>query len=240
MSAFRSVLGLSVVVIAAGCGGSTGSVSPADGGSSSGSSSGSGSGSSSGSGSGTGSGAEGDDATVSGDDSGLPTTVDDAGNIVPPGDDASTTTNPDRDGGPGVTTPPKGTDGGAMQTACNGKACDSATQVCCVTRTGEACSTPAACMGDSLACSGSNSCATGDVCCEEAVRGGGVTSKCEKTCPMGSIQLCTTNDDCAADEICRKLGTTFSTCERAPTPPPVRDGGPVVGPGPVILDAGKP
>ncbi len=131
-------------------------------------------------------------------------------------------------------TPPRGTDGGTDQIACGAKSCDSATQVCCVgggggAAAGQACTTAAACKGQALACSGSNSCASGDVCCAEpAARGGGVTSKCETKCPMGSQQLCTTNTDCTADEVCRRLSAEVSVCERAPTPP-TRDGGIVIG-----------
>ena len=210
-----------LVIVAIGCGGSSDSNTLSDGG---GGSSGS---SASGSSSGSGSAAGDDSSTPAGDDdSGLPTMVDDGGIVVPPDEDGGTPTNRD-DGGPGVTTPPKGTDGGADQVACGGKSCDSATQVCCVTRTGEECTSAAGCKGDTLACTGSNSCPTaGDVCCEEAVAGPGnaVTSKCETKCPMGAIQLCTTNNDCPAEDICRRLGTTVSVCERAPVTP-TRDAG---------------
>jgi hypothetical protein len=135
------------------------------------------------------------------------------------GDDGGTPTGPG-DGG-GITTPPRGTDGGANQIACGGKACDSTTDVCCVTRMGEACTTAAACKGSSLACSGSNSCMTaGDVCCA-TVMGGTVTSKCDTMCAMGTTQLCTTNADCSGGDVCRRT-VLGQACERPPTP---RDGG---------------
>jgi hypothetical protein len=218
MSALRTFLGLSIAV-AIGCGGSTSSETSLDGGHSP---DGTGGGSSSGGDD------NGGDSAAPGDDSGLPVVGPDGGLVVPPeDDDASTTVDSDAATGPGggVTTPLKGTDGGADQIACGMKPCDSATQVCCVAK--QACTTAAECMGSKLACSGTNSCATG-VCCEEAA-GNTASSKCEATCPKGAVQLCTTNADCTtAGDICRRVGAEFAICAKAPTPLPARDAGVVI------------
>jgi hypothetical protein len=227
MSALRTFLGLSVV-LAMGCGGTSSAVG-GDGGTGTGSSGGSTSGSSggtSGSSGGTASGG-GDDSSVSpGDDSGLPTIGEDGGVVVPPDDDAGTIAA--RDAGGGVTTPGRGTDGGADQIACGATSCDSATQVCCANGNARTCTSAAGCRGEILACSGSNSCPTAtDVCCAEAAAGraGTITAKCEATCPKGSQQFCTTNADCAAADICRRLSADYNVCEPAPVTPPARDAG---------------
>jgi hypothetical protein len=230
MSALRTFLGLSIV-LAAGCGGSSSTVG--DGGAGTGSSGGSSGGTSSGGGSssgtsssGGGTSVSGDDSSVAtGDDSGLPTIGPDGGVVVPP-DDAGT--GAARDAGGGVTMPGRGTDGGPDQIACGATPCNSATQVCCVTGGARTCTSAAGCRGEVLACSGSNSCPTaGDVCCAVPATGrtGTITSKCETACPMGSQQLCTTNADCAGNDICRRLGTNYNVCEAPLMPPPPRDGG---------------
>ncbi len=225
MSAFRTLLGASIVMVV-GCSGS-GATTDGDGGSggtssgSTASSSGAGTSSGTASSSGTtgnssgttisssGGDGVGDDASLGGgDDSGMAT-----------GDDASPDTDAAKPGG-GMTTPPKGTDGGTGQIACNGKACDSATQVCCVTNGREACTDTAMCKSGAFACSGTNSCATGVCCTTPATRMTAESSKCEATCAMGQMQLCTTNADCSGDDICSRV---TGAC----TPPPVvRDGGP--------------
>ncbi len=221
MSALRTFLGVSVV-IAIGCGGSTGSEVSGDGGSGHDATGGSSSGGSSG-------GTE-DDSSVAGDDSGLPLVGPDGGLIVPPDTDAGGTAGDAGRPGGGVTTPPRGTDGGANQVACGATPCDSTSQVCCVARAAmgmgmtRSCTSAAACQGETLACTGTNSCPSG-ICCEEAAAGNTVTSKCEAMCPRGALQLCTTNADCTAtNEICRRLGADISVCQAAPTFP-MRDAG---------------
>jgi hypothetical protein len=224
-SCLRNVLGVSVVLAVA-CGGSASNsaVGGGDGGGSIGDSSLASSGSSSGSGSGGG---------ATSDDSGL-TEVDDSGYIVIPGgdddggdDDASSSSSSGASSGSsgsssgtieagiGVTTPPHGTDGGAMQIECGATPCDSTTQVCCASALGRMCTTAAACDGDVLACSGTNSCATG-VCCEiVADAGRAIRTRCEAACPAGVPQLCTTNADCTkVDQYCHKYGS-YGVCERA-------------------------
>src|SRR5580698_4163981 len=241
MSALRTALGVSSVsiVIAIGCGGSTGSETVGDGGSpvtttssSGGSGSGGGTASTSGSsGSGGDDGSAGDDGSPGspGDDSGLPTVGPDGG-IVQPGDDGGGT-EPMADGGPGRQTPPPVTDGGLDQTVCGTTTCDSKTDVCCVS-THTCVAANATCRGgDTLTCSGSNSCA-GGVCCEEATGRTTYTSKCETKCPANAAQLCTTNADCTSPDICRVAGADYGVCGRAPAPPPTpgRDGGVVIVP----------
>jgi hypothetical protein len=102
-------------------------------------------------------------------------------------------------------TPPPG-DGGADQIMCGAMGpCDSTMQVCCATpKTGRMCVTIGTCTGDSLACSGSNSCTagSGDICCESLSGTGVIRTRCETACPAGSPQLCTTKDECKADEDC--------------------------------------
>jgi hypothetical protein len=236
MSALRSVLGISIVV-AIGCGGSTSSDSVGEGGASSGS--------------GEGSGATGDDSSVGasndssvsggddssvavGDDSGLSTVGPDGSLVTPPPDDDAGGTGP-VDGGPGVTTPPRGSDGGADQIECGATPCDSKSQVCCLA-TRSCIANNAVCRGgDTLSCSGTNSCAMG-VCCQEATGRTTYTSRCEIRCPAGATQLCTTDADCTGtDEACVRNGN-YGVCERLRTPPPIPDGG-IVLPG---RDAGIP
>jgi hypothetical protein len=161
------------------------------------------------------------------DDSGL-TEVDDSGYIAIPGgddsgeDDGSSSGTSSGSSGTteagtiGVTTPPHGTDGGAMQIECGATPCDSATQVCCASALGRTCTTAAACDGDVLACSSTNSCASG-VCCEILPEAGRtIRTKCEAACPAGVPQLCTTNADCTkVDQYCHKYGN-YAVCERAP------------------------
>jgi len=220
----RNVLGVSVVVVVAvACGGSTSNsgVGNADGGGAITDGSLASSGSSSGSGSGSGGGATSDDSGLS--------EVDDSGYIVIPGGDdsgddeagssssgaSSGSSGATEAGTIGVTTPPHGTDGGAMQIECGATPCDSATQVCCASALGRMCTTAAACDGDVLACSGTNSCASG-VCCETIAEAGRtIHTKCEGACPAGVPQLCTTNTDCTkVDQYCHKYGT-YGVCERA-------------------------
>jgi|HubBroStandDraft_2_1064218.scaffolds.fasta_scaffold21733_3 hypothetical protein len=227
MSYVRNVVAMSVVLAVA-CGGSasTNNLTPADGGGTgtdgSASSSGAGSTSSSGSSGGTSSG--------TGDDSGL-TEVDDSGYILIPGGDDSGEDDASSSGGSssgassgagmdatiGVTTPPRGTDGGANQIECGATPCDSTTQVCCASAiTGRSCVAIGACTdGDSLACSGTNSCPTGDVCCEDLSEGGRtIRTSCRAACGL-SPQLCTTDTDCTkAGQYCHKYGS-YGVCERA-------------------------
>jgi hypothetical protein len=167
--------------------------------------------------------APGDDGATglpaSGSDSGA---GDDSSSPLPGIDDAGQPVFPDAGGaiedGGGRTTPPPGTDGGPGQIECGATPCDSASQVCCITRTGRSCVAPTACTaGDDLACSGTNSCASG-ICCEEATGGTAVRSKCEATCPRGAVQLCTTNADCTgADEYCRRVGADYGACVKRAT-----------------------
>jgi hypothetical protein len=77
------------------------------------------------------------------------------------------------------------------------------------------CTARGTCDGDSLACSGTNSCASG-VCCEIISEGGRtIHTTCEAACPAGVPQLCTTNADCTkVDQYCHKYGD-YGVCERA-------------------------
>lgn len=114
------------------------------------------------------------------------------------------------------------TDGGRDQIQCGAMGpCDSATQVCCATRTGRTCVTVGSCTGDSIACSGSNSCpaGSGDVCCEGLAANGTVRTRCATACPAGSPQLCTTAADCKDGDACRRGPDGYAVCIV------VRDGG---------------
>jgi hypothetical protein len=223
MSALRCVLGVSIV-LAIGCGGASTSDVNGEGGSGSANSDG-------GAGDQTGDSSLSGNPPPGGDDSGFPSVGADGGLISPPPDDDAAVA---ADGAPGrgVTPPVRAGDGGANQIECMGKVCDSTTDVCCAVRNTESCMTAAACKGDKLACSGTNSCATG-VCCEEATGGRDVASKCEATCPKGAIQLCSADSDCTGmGETCDRAGT----CEMER---PVRDAGiPVRPPTPPFRDAG--
>jgi len=250
MSALRSVLRLSMVV-AIGCGGATSTNAVGEGGTPNGVGS---PGEEDGSLPSDSSVGLTDDASVGvgddsstpvGDDSGLATIGPDGGLVSPPpmDDDAGTTGtvdgSPGRPGG-GVTTPPRGTDGGPDQTECAGTtACDSKTQVCCIA-TRSCIAANAECRGgDSLSCSGTNSCASG-VCCQEATGRTTYTSKCEPKCPAGAQQLCTTDTDCTGtNQICVRNGD-YGVCEAPrmpPVPPPIRDGG-IILPIPPVRDGG--
>jgi|HubBroStandDraft_6_1064221.scaffolds.fasta_scaffold20258_6 hypothetical protein len=104
-------------------------------------------------------------------------------------------------------------DGGPNQIACGMNApCDSLTQVCCATTKGRSCTTAAMCTGDSLACSGTNSCVMG-VCCEGLTAAGAIKTTCRAACPAGSRQLCTTTADCADKEVCRHGADGYGICE---------------------------
>jgi len=225
MSALRCVLGVSVV-LAIGCGGASTSDVNGEGGPGSGTSDGGGGGQ-------TGdSSVSGNPPPSGGDDSGVPAVGADGGLISPPVDDDAGLAD-DGSPGRGVTPPPvRAGDGGANQIECMGKVCDSTTEICCAVRNTESCMTAAACKGDKLACSGTNSCAMG-VCCEEATGGREVVAKCEATCPRGAIQLCSSDADCTgAGETCSRAGV----CEMER---PVRDAGvPVRPPTPPFRDGG--
>jgi hypothetical protein len=171
------------------------------------------------------SGSSGGASSGGADDSGL-TEVDDSGYIAIPGgddggeDDGGSGASSSGSGGGmdatvGVTSPPHGTDGGAHQIECGATPCDSLTQVCCATALGRMCTAAGACNGDTLSCSGTNSCATaGDVCCEDLSEGGRtLRTTCRAACGL-SPQLCTTDADCTkAGQYCRKYGN-YGVCER--------------------------
>jgi hypothetical protein len=112
-------------------------------------------------------------------------------------------------------------DGGPNQIVCGaGGPCDSTNQVCCAKAAGRTCTTAAMCTGDVLACSGSNSCSTGEVCCEE-VSGLNVKSVCLAACPAGSPQLCTPGQgDCKRGEVCVRGRDGYAACVAV-----ARDGG---------------
>jgi hypothetical protein len=152
------------------------------------------------------------------------------GGIVQPSDDAGPA--PTGDGG-GRVNPPPVTDGGPDQTVCGTMTCNSTTDVCCLA-TRMCVAANAACRGSTLVCSGSNSCAAGNVCCQEAV-GRDTTSKCLTKCPAGDPQLCTTNADCTAPDVCRAAGADYGVCARPVMVPPPRDAGVIV---PPRLDGG--
>ncbi|HEX3770789.1 MAG TPA: hypothetical protein VHV30_07995 [Polyangiaceae bacterium] len=221
MSALRTVLGASIAIVlvgSLGCSGSGATTSGDGGTSSSGGSSGSGSGSGgNGSSSGTSSGG-GDDASGGGGDDATTLPGGDDASPPPGDDDASIDIDASHPGG-GMTTPPRGTDGGAGQIACGGKACDSATQVCCNTGRAETCETAMNCKGTTLACTGTNSCTSGICCYTRATGMTAATSACMPTCGTGEFQLCTTDTDCPSDEICSRA---TASCVKPPTP---RDAG---------------
>lgn len=221
MSALRNVLATSVVLAVA-CGGSAANnVTAGDGG---------GVGVSDGSLSSSSGSSSGSTDSGGGDDSGL-VEVDDSGYIpIPGGDDASedeeagsssggsssSSGGASVEAGIGVTSPPHGTDGGAFQIECGATPCNSMSQVCCASALGRMCTLAGDCAGDSLACSGTNSCASG-VCCESISEGGRtLRTECRAACPVGSPQLCTTDADCTkANQYCHKYGS-YAVCERLP------------------------
>lgn len=106
-------------------------------------------------------------------------------------------------------------DGGPDQIACGAAgSCDSTIDVCCATKTGRQCVAIGSCTGDSLACSGSNSCTagSGDVCCEELTMTGLVRTRCATACPAGSPQLCTTKAECKPNEDCVHRLDGYGAC----------------------------
>ena len=117
-----------------------------------------------------------------------------------------------------MTTPPRGTDGGANQIECGATPCDSTTQFCCASALGRTCTTiGGTCDGDPLACSGTNSCASGDVCCENRPDAGKILeTTCKPTaCSAGEPQLCTTNTDCTKPgQHCQRYDR-YGVCEGA-------------------------
>jgi hypothetical protein len=122
---------------------------------------------------------------------------------------------PDDAGFPDSTFPSDAGSEGGSPVFCGGEFCGS-DQDCCVTFTGG--STSASCvsggscdMGLSLACTGADNCAAGEVCCG-SFGGFGAGSTCEPECSPGSIQLCTGDGECPAGEKCRTLPIGLSVC----------------------------
>jgi hypothetical protein len=137
--------------------------------------------------------------------------------------------------------------GGASGVACGMTTCAGATPVCCVAPRGgaETCAaTVSDCVTDAgrpevaLTCLGAASCPTaGDVCCVRMVRvDGGRTdtvTECAARCMVGT-QVCTTDSDCPANEICPRAGmAAYDLCmpgvrprdAGAPDAARMRDGG---------------
>ena len=207
MSNKRTFLVVSIVVATgAACGGSSSSPGGATDGSADGAGSGSG-GSSSSSGSGT---SSGDDAS-SGGSSGAASS---SGASSSSGSGSSSGGISSGSSGADASSGGTKSDGGPDQIVCGQTVCDSLTQVCCATRTGRFCTTAAACRGDTLACSGTNSCAHG-VCCEQLTGAGTIRTSCLARCPAGSPQLCTTAADCAATDVCRTGVDGYGVCRPA-------------------------
>jgi hypothetical protein len=166
---------------------------------------------------GSSSGAGGEAGASGGDDA----AGDDGSTGILGGSSSGATSGGSTDSGTDGPAPVRG-DGGPDQIACGTMGpCDSQTQVCCATRVGRSCVTKGTCTGESLACSGSNSCTTaGDVCCEELTMTGLVRTACAATCPANARQLCTTKADCKAGDECRRGLDGYSACVA-----PANDGG---------------
>lgn len=152
------------------------------------------------------------------------------GSIVPPGEDGSVVP-PDEDGGvapppPGDASvpppPPVDAGGGTGGIKCGTATCNSATQDCCTSLSGQKCVTKGTCTGGAtLSCTDSSACKSGEVCCASGGAGGG-GAKCAATCTMGVV-LCATDADCKAPQKCMNALGGTKTCRNPP--PGGMDGG---------------
>jgi len=114
-----------------------------------------------------------------------------------------------------------------MPYMCNGQPCTAPNTCCTVTNmngTSVSCELPSACDGGrSIECTSKANCPSGDYCCGRAGTGGGGSTTCEATCPMGSAALCDPangNADCPMGDQCRTAGGGMTgICL------PMRDGG---------------
>jgi hypothetical protein len=119
----------------------------------------------------------------------------------------------------GISFPPdSGFGDGAAPIFCGTEICVGG-QDCCVSLSTSgptsSCVAPGTCkMGVDLACTGSDNCAAGDVCC--ASFGGGMGSAtCEPmACGPGNIQLCTDDGDCPTGDHCDPTPIGVSVCRR--------------------------
>jgi hypothetical protein len=122
------------------------------------------------------------------------------------------------------------TDGGPQ--TCGGRVC-TGNQVCCVATGGgggagggggggQTCTAPTACTGLALSCVNAAGCGTGNVCCF-ALGGGGAgagggggglsgAASCQKACPQGGYQLCSSNAECPRGVTCQMTMFGGSVC----------------------------
>ena len=101
---------------------------------------------------------------------------------------------------------------GGIRCGPTGAECDPSTEECCATFGGSfSCVTKGTCGGFPLSCSDSTSCPAGDVCCLElAGPGGGGSASCTPFCP--GIQLCATSAECPPGTRCRRLFGGYRSC----------------------------
>ena len=102
--------------------------------------------------------------------------------------------------------------------SCGQTTCNSSTQVCCVTYSGQ--STSESCVGigqcqngAALACTSAASCPNGELCCGSFSQTS-AGSKCEPSCPTGygNFQLCDTTAECSQGLTCKLGFGGFKTC----------------------------
>ncbi len=101
--------------------------------------------------------------------------------------------------------------GGAVANSLCESACSATGVQICLTDTD--CPTGQTCTGNRAGfttcavppCTGSASCAGGEICCT-GIGGGGRANSCQATCPMGSMQVCMANADCPAGQTCNMIG----------------------------------
>jgi hypothetical protein len=84
------------------------------------------------------------------------------------------------------------------------------------------CTTATSCSGSSIACSATNHCATGQVCCfvftgdaGAAATTGPFTAQCADQCPTGDMvhyQLCASDSDCPAGNTCSMMAPYSPYC----------------------------
>lgn len=132
--------------------------------------------------------------------------------IVPP--DAGPPPPPPLDAGP---PPPQdaGSPGGPI--SCGNATCNSSSQVCCVTFSGqtvsETCTPQGQCTGAALACTSVAACPPNEVCCgnfSQTKQG----SQCAPACQGGfqNPQLCAKNAECPKGTTCKNSPLGVKTC----------------------------
>jgi hypothetical protein len=107
---------------------------------------------------------------------------------------------PPFDGGP----PPPFDAGSPPPLTCGNTTCNPQSQQCCITQNGSSCVLTGTCNGGiALSCTGSASCAKGQVCCA-TLGGGGANAKCASSCgnPPQAIQICNSKADCKPNQNC--------------------------------------